>query len=93
MLTRYLCSLLPLPCIQVLSVGGGGGDEPQEDDTTHGNNNKAKRAPRRISCSLRLASVCAGRGGEVVRDGALLPAVVRGVEDHGFTLQFGIKVG
>lgn len=44
-----------------------------------------------VNLSLRLKKVCAGMSGSAVVPGAVLPAVVRGVEDHGFTLSFGVK--
>ncbi len=52
----------------------------------------ARKAKGQIQCSLRLKKLCAARGPESVRAGAQLPAVVRGVEDHGYTLELGVKV-
>jgi hypothetical protein len=54
--------------------------------------------------SLRLKNLLGGSGGsssssaaavgpEVLLPGQVLPAVVRSVEDRGYSLTFGIKVG
>lgn len=46
----------------------------------------------RIYLSLLLKEVQGGLGAEALVEGTALGAVVRSVEDHGYTLSFGIKV-
>jgi hypothetical protein len=55
-------------------------------------NSTACYACCRVPHSLRLKRVCSAMDKSVVVEGAALPAVVKGVEDHGFTLSLGIKV-
>ena len=47
---------------------------------------------KRISLSLRVGLINSGISAASVGPGTALPAAVKGVEDHGYTLSFGIKV-
>lgn len=50
-------------------------------------------APKKaIQLSLRLKKVCAGLGSGALQDGVVVPACVKSAEDHGYTLDLGIKV-
>ena len=69
-----------------------------------GGSRKARAPSKRILLSLRLKSLlgsgsssssssgAAGLGPEALVAGQVLPAVVKSVEDHGYSLTFGIKV-
>lgn len=46
-----------------------------------------------MALSLHIARVTGGAGFEALQPGAVVPAAVRVVEDHGYSLSFGIKVG
>ncbi len=52
-----------------------------------------KKRKKRVQLSLHVARANEGLGAEGVKEGAALPACVRSVEDHGYLLTFGIKVG
>jgi rRNA biogenesis protein RRP5 len=47
------------------------------------------RESRKVHLSLRLADVCAGLDRGAAFDGAVLPACIRTVEDHGYALVLG----
>ena len=47
---------------------------------------------KRINLSLHVGRMNAGLSAASVVPGTALPAAVKGVEDHGYTLSFGIKV-
>lgn len=49
------------------------------------------KAAKKIHLTLRLSSVCAGLDKKSFPTGAVVPAVVRTVEDHGYVLDFGVK--
>ncbi|KAG1654779.1 hypothetical protein FOA52_007439 [Chlamydomonas sp. UWO 241] len=44
-----------------------------------------------LALSLRLSKVCSGLSGSSLIDGAVVPGVVRSAEDHGYTLDLGVK--
>jgi hypothetical protein len=46
-----------------------------------------------VALSLHVARLAGGGGLEALQPGALVPAAVKAVEDHGYSLSFGIKVG
>lgn len=48
---------------------------------------------KRVALSLHVARLAGGGGLEALQPGALVPAAVKAVEDHGYSLSFGIKVG
>ena len=51
-------------------------------------------APKKsIQLSLRLKRLCKGLSAAALQQGAVVPASVRSAEDHGYTLDLGIKVG
>ena len=51
---------------------------------------RKRRAPQKlIELSLEVARVCAAVAAEGLREGMALPACVRSVEDHGYTLLLG----
>lgn len=50
-------------------------------------------AAKSLQLSLRLRRLCAGLGATTLHEGAVVPACVRSAEDHGYTLDLGIKVG
>ncbi len=55
----------------------------------------AKGRPKKskaLELSLLLKHVCSGLSADAVVEGAALPACIKSVEDHGYTLAFGIKV-
>ena len=52
---------------------------------------KGKTGGKRIELSLRLERVCAGIRADSLTEGAVAPAVVQSVEDHGYILSFGIE--
>ena len=60
--------------------------------TRAGGEGEAPRRGRRIALSLHVARAAAGLGPEALAPGRALPACVRSVEDHGFTLTLGIPV-
>jgi len=47
---------------------------------------------KKIWLSLRVGKVNASLGKEALVEGMALPACVKNVEDHGYSLTFGIKV-
>lgn len=49
-------------------------------------------ASKAITLSLRLKRLCDGQGADALAPGRCVPAVVKSVEDHVYTLGFGIKV-
>ena len=51
---------------------------------------KAKK--KRIRLSLHVGRVNGGLSATALTPGLALPAAVKSVEDHGYTLTFGIKV-
>ena len=57
-----------------------------------GGEEEAARKGRRIALSLHVAKAAAGVGAEALAPGRALPACVRSIEDHGFTLSLGIPV-
>ena len=57
-----------------------------------GGEEEAARRGRRIALSLHVAKAAAGVGAEALAPGRALPACVRSIEDHGFTLSLGIPV-
>lgn len=84
----------PAPLPSLFSVGQfvravvvGLGGEGEEGAAGSGEGGR-----RMVALSLRLRKVCAGLTAGAVTEGAALPAVVKGVEDHGYTLSLGIKV-
>jgi hypothetical protein len=48
---------------------------------------------KRVALSLHIARLASSAGLEALQPGALVPAAVKAVEDHGYSLTFGIKVG
>ncbi|EFJ44854.1 rRNA processing protein Rrp5/programmed cell death protein 11 [Volvox carteri f. nagariensis] len=60
-------------------------EAPTGEDTGGG------RSAKHVALSLLLRDVQGGLGSEAVAEGLALGAVVRSVEDHGYTLSFGIK--
>jgi hypothetical protein len=64
----------------IIKLGGEG-----DDDEAGGRRGK-------VSLSLRLRRLCEGQGAEALAVGRCVPAVVKSVEDHVYTLGFGIKV-
>ena len=46
-----------------------------------------------MALSLHVARLASSAGLEALQPGALVPAAVKAVEDHGYSLSFGIKVG
>lgn len=48
---------------------------------------------KRVALSLHVARLAGGGGLEALQPGAVVPAAVKAVEDHGYSLSFGIKVG
>ena len=52
----------------------------------------AAAAPKSLQLSLRLRRLCAGLGPSTLHEGAVVPALVLSAEDHGYTLDLGIKV-
>ncbi|GLI68751.1 hypothetical protein VaNZ11_013243 [Volvox africanus] len=60
---------------------------PSADNAERG---KARRN-KHVALSLLLRDVQGGMGSEALMEGLVLGAVVRSVEDHGYTLSFGIK--
>lgn len=64
---------------------------PEDDDEEEAGGKKRKS--RQLELSLLLKHVCNGLSADGVCEGAALPACVKTVEDHGYTLAFGIKVG
>uniref|UniRef100_A0A383V4G5 S1 motif domain-containing protein n=1 Tax=Tetradesmus obliquus TaxID=3088 RepID=A0A383V4G5_TETOB len=88
------------------STAGGEADEAAAAaDAGAGGSRKARPASKRIALSLRLkalagssssskggsSSSSSGLGPEALLPGQVLPAVVRSVEDRGYSLTFGIK--
>jgi hypothetical protein len=61
-----------------------------------GGSRKARAPSKRILLSLRLkpllGSSSSSSSGGALLPGQVVPAVVRSVEDHGYSLTFGIKV-
>ena len=55
-----------------------------------GGEGKAKK--KRISLSLHVGRINSGLSASALTPGLALPAAVKSVEDHGYTLTFGIKV-
>ena len=47
---------------------------------------------KRISLSLHVGRINSGLTAAALSPGLALPAAVKSVEDHGYTLTFGIKV-
>ena len=47
---------------------------------------------KKVTLSLRVAKLNAGISADALQEGLPLPASVRSVEDHGYTLDLGIKV-
>jgi len=47
---------------------------------------------KRVHLSLHVGRINAGLNAASVVPGTALPAAVKGVEDHGYTLSLGIKV-
>ena len=54
-----------------------------------GGEGKAKK--KRISLSLHVGRINSGLSASALSPGLALPAAVKSVEDHGYTLTFGIK--
>jgi hypothetical protein len=69
--------------VSALPSSAGGGEEGSGEGG-------GKRAPR-VGLSLRLRRLCEGLGPEALALGRCVPAVVRSVEDHVYTLGFGVK--
>ena len=53
---------------------------------------KAAAVHKSVQLSLRLKRLCGGLGPATLHEGAVVPASVRSAEDHGYTLDLGIKV-
>ncbi len=47
---------------------------------------------KRVALSLHVARLNGLGGAEAITNGAVLPAAVKSVEDHGYALSFGVKV-
>ena len=73
----------------VTSLRTGGAAEPEA--RAPAGQKRKRRAPQKlIELSLEVARVCAGvAADEGLREGMALPACVRSVEDHGYTLLLG----
>lgn len=67
-----------------------GGKQQQEQQ--QGGGGGAARSSRHVCLSLLLKDVQGALGAEGLADGVVVGACVRSVEDHGYTLSFGIKV-
>lgn len=74
-------------CVVSLGSGEEGGAGEGEDSKLRG------KKGQHIGLSLRLSKVCKGLAKEGLTPGTAVPAVVRNVEDHGYMLGLGIKVG
>ncbi|KAK9832620.1 hypothetical protein WJX81_004603 [Elliptochloris bilobata] len=61
-----------------------------KEGATEGGDEEAPRRGRRIVLSLHVAKAAAGMGAEALAPGRVLPACVRSIEDHGFTLSLGV---
>jgi rRNA biogenesis protein RRP5 len=61
---------------------------PATPPLPQGNGSKKKR----ITLSLHVSRTNSGMGMLGLAEGAVLPAVVKSVEDHGYVLTLGIKV-
>ena len=48
---------------------------------------------KKVTLSLRVANINAALSAESLAEGLALPACIYSVEDHGYTLSLGIKVG
>jgi rRNA biogenesis protein RRP5 len=71
-----------------VSGGAGGADATPSAHSDVGDHEKSRK---RVEVSLLPSLVNAGVGVDALREGFALPASVHSVEDHGFTLSFGIK--
>jgi rRNA biogenesis protein RRP5 len=69
----------------------GGEDTPA--GAANGAGRDGKKGRKVVECSLRLKKVVGGGGAGLLVEGQVVGACVRSVEDHGYTLSFGIKVG
>ncbi len=65
----------------------------KQQDQQQGGGGGAARSSRHVCLSLLLKDVQGALGAEGLADGMVVGACVRSVEDHGYTLSFGIKVG
>lgn len=94
---RKACGGRAPPLPSLFSVGqyvrcvvthlGGGGDEG--GGAAAGEDGPGRR---RVGLSLRLRKLWQGAGAEALARGRCVPAVVMSVQDHVYTLGFGIKV-
>ncbi|KAL4852689.1 rRNA biogenesis protein RRP5 [Chlorella vulgaris] len=81
----------------VTAVRSGGGNEAGNDQagakaaSADAKDGSKKKATKRVMLSLRVSKMNGGLGPESLQGGMALPACVRSVEDHGFTLALGIK--
>jgi hypothetical protein len=48
---------------------------------------------KRVALSLHIARLTGAAGLDALQPGVVVPAAVKAVEDHGYSLSFGIKVG
>ncbi len=69
---------------------------PSPEPAGKGDKSKVEKgagAPKKaVQLSLRLRKLCAGLGPATLHEGAVVPACVRSAEDHGYTLDLGVKV-
>jgi len=72
----------------VVTAVHGGEDEEEEEG---GGKAGKKRARRGVELSLLLKALASGLAADGLQEGMALPACVKTVEDHGYTLVFGIK--
>lgn len=64
-----------------------------EDSGAAAKGKGASKKRKGIDMSLQLKHVSSGLAVDAIHQGMALPACVKTVEDHGYVLTFGIKVG
>ncbi|GFR41334.1 hypothetical protein Agub_g2019, partial [Astrephomene gubernaculifera] len=75
----------------VVVEGSGGQQEQQPAKTGAEGGSGGGRSSKHVALSLLLREVQGGLGSGALAEGQALGACVRSVEDHGYTLSFGIK--
>ena len=78
--------------VRCMIVGLPGDPAPGASKATTSMPAQAVVLNKSIQLSLRLKKLCSALGTASLYEGAVVPASVRSAEDHGYTLDLGIKV-